>query len=111
MKDKLLAWWASIKTNISTTVSAVGAYIAKIAAPVLSVALVIGGVVAAIEYKSLMLKLYSWLAKNEMQAADKQDATLKAQEDADKTTSAQAIADATKVEKQGVSDDWYKNEH
>jgi len=105
MKEKLLAFWASLKSKISAALAPVIAYLAKIAAPVLSVLLLILGVLAAIEYKSLLMKWYAWLSKKELESATKEDNALKAQEDADKAKAAQAIADSQNVK---PDPDWYK---
>lgn len=104
MKDKLLALWTSLKNGMSTTWTATLAYLAKVAAPVLSLLVLIGGVLAIIEYKTLLLKLYSYLAKKDLQVAEKQDDALKAQEDADKAKAAQAIKDSQNVK---PDNDWY----
>jgi hypothetical protein len=104
VKDKLLAFWNSIKSAASVTWTATISYLAKIAAPVLSLLVLIGGVLAVIEYKTLLLKLYSWLAKKDLQAAEQTDDGLKTQEDADKAKAAQAIADSQNVK---PDDDWY----
>jgi hypothetical protein len=106
MWDKLLAMWSSFKTNVSYAASSALSYLSRIAAPVLSIGLVIGGILAAIEYKTLLLKLYSWLAKKDLNTAKQDDAALKKQEDDDK---AQAAALINKADSEPPVDvDWYK---
>lgn len=97
--------------GLKSGLSAVVAYVAKVASPAVAVAIIAGVIYAIIKYKDLMMSLLVKSTIKEVDDARAQDAKLKTQEDTHNDAADDLVKqaqDLAKKKNDETDEDWYK---